>query len=74
MPQEMSASMWQKSKNNFMKNKLVKLIALLGLSINVASAEAPKVDGKMEVLERLIYLEISSLIKAPLQTPQIIMN
>jgi hypothetical protein len=39
--------MWQKSKNNFMKNKLVKLIALLGLSINVASAEAPKVDGKM---------------------------
>jgi hypothetical protein len=47
MPQEMSASMWQKSKNNFMKNKLVKLIALLGLSINVASAEAPEVNGKM---------------------------
>ncbi|MDA1237318.1 MAG: hypothetical protein O3A15_00030 [Proteobacteria bacterium] len=30
-----------------MKNKLIKLIALLGLSINVASAEAPSVNGNM---------------------------
>ena len=30
-----------------MNNKLVKLIALLGLSINVASAEAPEVNGNL---------------------------
>ena len=30
-----------------MNNKLVKLIALLGLSINVASAEAPEVNGEV---------------------------
>ena len=30
-----------------MNNKLVKLIALLGLSINVASAEAPEVNGNV---------------------------
>jgi hypothetical protein len=30
-----------------MKTKLVKLIALLGLSINVASAEAPEVNGNL---------------------------
>lgn len=30
-----------------MNNKLVQLIALLGLSINVASAEAPQVNGNM---------------------------
>ena len=30
-----------------MNNKLVKLIALLGLSINVASAEAPEINGNL---------------------------
>jgi len=38
--------MWQKNKKT-MKNKLITLTVLLGLSINVASAEAPAVNGNM---------------------------
>ena len=45
----MLVNMWQKNKNNFMKNKLITLTALLGLSINVASAEAPVVNGNMGI-------------------------
>ena len=43
---EMLANMWQKNKKT-MKNKLITLTVLLGLSINVASAEAPAVNGNM---------------------------